>query len=778
MKKLNNKFKLGLLPLTIATILSGQVIAAENNETTINDDRKIEVISVTAQKRTQNLQQVPVAVTSISAEDIEKFGFSSASDIQFQTPGLIVSYASTSAIPNFSIRGIGLNDFTAVQSSPVAIHVDDVYLGSSTMLNFALFDIESVEVLKGPQGTLYGRNATGGAVNFATRKPTQDLEYGVSVNLANYESITTEGYISGGLTDTLSARVSLHSTEQKSGPFTHPVYGDVGKKSKVAGRFQLLWEPSDDFDARFVVYGGKDDSDGNQYQGFGALDGTGTCKLASDADFSFANQQQCKFGDDTNGNPVVSADDDPYTLQSGIINRDEIDVLGTSLAMNYEFSDILFTSITAYAKADRVSQEDADGSILRLVDVGYETQYKQLSEELRLTSLAKQKLEWTVGLYVSTDELYTPLTETDQTEWAVFNYRENHTYQLDTDSIALFTQNEYHINDKLSLVAGLRYTHETRAFKGGTYDLLESDGHFGGGPNSNGDFVPGPKPLPNLDDESSFDAVAAYTNQEITFDKWSWRLGANYQINEDMFTYVSVANGFKSGGFIGDITTQPAIEDPYDEETLTAYEVGFKADLFDYTVRWNSALFYYDYQDVILALSVEQPGGNSIFTNDNVSDADVYGIETDITWVPAENWELRLGGTLLETEQKQLVTVDLPIEGSDLPNAPKFSANYSVRYETELSENFVAFFQVDGTTRSKYYARAHSTPLTELEGYSLFNASVVIASNTDDWQVTLWAKNLTDETYYTYMNDLSWAGSIIKTPGTPRTYGIKFAYSF
>ena len=176
--KLFNKKKLNKIIALTAVVGAGQICSAA-----------LEEVVVTAQKREQSVQEVPIAITSIGGEDLKNLGFKSATDVQFQTPGLIVSYASSNAIPNFTLRGVGLNDFTAVQSSPVAIHVDDIYYGNSTLLNFALFDIDRVEVLKGPQGTLYGRNSTGGAVNFFSNKPTQEFEAGIDIGLANYDAI-------------------------------------------------------------------------------------------------------------------------------------------------------------------------------------------------------------------------------------------------------------------------------------------------------------------------------------------------------------------------------------------------------------------------------------------------------------------------------------------------------------------------------------------------------------------------------------------------------------
>lgn len=734
----------------------------------------LDEIIVTAQKRAQNIQDVPVAVTQLGGEAITDAGLESATDIQFLTPGLIVSYSSTNAIPNFSLRGIGLNDFTAVQSSPVAIHVDDVYLASSTLLNFALFDISRVETLKGPQGTLYGRNSTGGAVNFYTRAPTRDFEGNVSLGYGNFESFTAEGFLSGPLSETLSGRVSLFYKNQSDGPYSHPTIRNVGKQKKFAGRAQLLWEPSDAFDASLIVYGGTDKSDGNQYQGLGTIAANGTDICAPIvAGILDTGQNQCfSLPPSTPGlTAIQSLDNDPFTLQSGIINRDKIDVIGARFGFNYDLGGATLSSITGWANADRKSQEDADGTTLRAVDVGYETDFTQFSQELRLAGDGSGPLNWTVGAFFSDDKLVTPRTETDLSD--IFGgFRQNHAYELKTKSFALFTHNEYEVTDRLALVGGLRYTDERRRFKGGTITVDP-----GVGPNSNGDFVPSPTAVPDFDNAAAFDS--AYINDAIKFSNLSWRVGLNYDFADDVFGYASISNGFKSGGFVGDITIQQVLENPYDEETLTAYEIGLKTTLFDRRVRWNTSLFYYDYKDVILAVDVLQTTGplNTLFTNDNVSDAKVFGLESDLQWAVTDNLEIRLAGTYLDTKQNQTVAVVQAIDGSRLPYAPKWSGNATIRYEAPLNDDLKVGFQLDGTIRSSLFAEAESTRLARLSGYSLLNGRIGIKSDRG-WSLNFSMKNITDKRHFVYLNDIKGLGTVIRTPGPPRSYGLDLSFNF
>ena len=735
----------------------------------------IEEILVTAQKRVQNAQEVPISMTSLSGDDIKELNWSSPADIQYQTPGLIVSYASTNAIPNFVLRGIGLNDFTAIQSSPVAIHVDDVFYGNSTLLNFQLYDIDRVEVLKGPQGTLYGRNTTGGSINFFSAQPSQEFEAGAEIGLANFESTSVEGYASGPLSETLSARISAVVENRDSGPFKHPTLGKIGSGDKFAYRGQLLWDASDRLSAHLSVFGGEDDSEGNQYQGLPTYtnDGTfGICDsiVAGDS----APSASCSF----DGFGDVRIDDgDPYTLQTGVINRDEIDAFGSVLTLDYDLEFATLKSVTGYNTSDRVSQEDADGSIARNIDVGYATDFSQFTEELKLASSGEEAFTWTLGLFYSTDFLEAQLTETDL---AGLDFgRQNHAYELETDSFAAYLHGEYDLNPTLTLIAGLRYTDEERAFTGGTINV-----EAGEGPDAQGNFVPSPGPRPNGNYGNAAIFDSAFLDQAISFQEVSWTLGASWHLSESSMLYGKVSNGFKSGGFVGDITLQPILQEPYNEETLTAYEIGFKFDSADGAFRWNSAAFYYDYEDVILALSITGTGEAELdffLINENGADADVYGFESEIWWAPSENLDIKLGATWLDSEQKSLPTspfdVSERLDGNQLPYAPKFSANGLVRYEMSIAGDSKLRGQISFTTRSEHWAESTNVAISEIEGYTLWNASLAVRTSDERWTATLWCKNLFDEEYLQYINDLQGLGSILRTPGMPRAYGVSLAFS-
>lgn len=746
----NKQCRLGGLLMTMILVFGVGELSAQ----------QLEEIVVTAQKREQNVQDVPIAITTLSGDEIRNLGFKSAADIQYQTPGLIVSYSSTNAIPNFVLRGVGLNDFTAIQSSPVAIHVDEIYYGNSTLLNFALFDVERVEVLKGPQGTLFGRNTTGGAVNFFSAKPTDELSANLDLGAANYSNFTAEGYVNVPLSDNLLSRLSMQVVEQNGGPFDHLVHGEIGEQEKYAFRGQLLWDASEKLTAHLTVFGGQDESEGNQYQGIPTY-GAG-CVPAN-------GTTNCSFDDNT----IVPIDDnDPFTLQSSVINRDDISAFGSSLNISYELIEgLTLTSVTGHNKVDRKSQEDADGSPQRNVDVGYETDFEQFSEELRLSSVGQGRWDWTLGAYYSTDTLDTPLTETDL--FGIDFGRQNHSYVLETDSFAVFLHNEFQVTEPLSVFGGLRYTYETRDFRGGTTNVVA-----GVGPSSGGDFVPSVTPA-----TTEFDA--AFLDREITFKEISWTVGASLDISDQAMVYAKIANGFKSGGFIGDITDQTILQEPYDEETLTAYEIGLKSDWLGKTLRWNTSVFYYDYQDVILTLTVpsaDNPVPFDLLINENGADADVYGIESDIWLLPTEGLDIKFGFIYLDTETTAIPTSPFSIgerlDGNELVYAPKFSANGLVRYEAPIANGWLGFGQFDFTTRTKHWAEATNVDVSRIEGYTLLNARVGIGSAGEKWQISAWIKNIADEQYTQYVNDLSGLGAVLITPGYPRTYGLNLSLNF
>ena len=279
---------------------------------------------------------------------------------------------------------------------------------------------------------------------------------------------------------------------------------------------------------------------------------------------------------------------------------------------------------------------------------------------------------------------------------------------------------------------------------------------------------------------------AAFLDREIDFDEVSWTIGASFDVSDQAMVYAKIANGFKSGGFIGDITVNSILNEPYDEETLTAFEIGLKSDWLDGRLRWNTSFFYYDYEDIILALNIPNdsiPDSTiDLLINENGADADLYGLESELWLLPTEGLDIKFAFTVMDTETTGIQTSPFPVnerlDDNELVYAPKFSANGLVRYETPIAGGWLGFGQFDFTTRTKHWAESTNVPVSEIEGYTLLNARIGIGIAKPEMGSFLVVQNLTDEQYTQYINDLAGLGAILKTPGYPRTYGLDLSWNF
>jgi iron complex outermembrane receptor protein len=722
-------------------------------------------IVVTAQKRAQSAQDVGISIVSLTGDDLKNYGFEKPSDLARQTTNLVVAYTVSSNLPNFSLRGVGLNDFTSNNSSPVAVHLDEVNLAYSALLNFGLFDMERVEVLKGPQGTLYGRNTTGGTVNFHSNKPHPEFEAEVLAGYGRYSSKKMEGFINGTLGTNMSGRLSATWQNQSEGPWHNRFYDrDVGEIKRYAVRAQLLWTPNDDFSALLNLHGGREDSEGFQYSLLPAINATGDGLCSAYLDGSLEGGEADCFDFLGNQEP----DDDPYTSSS-------LKGHGVVLNLQWDIGSATLTSVSGHEFLDRFSSEDADGFPQIQIDGLYQDEFKQWSQELRLASNSVEPMSWLIGALIAADEVDTTRAEFLGRDLfgPGFGDGANLPSLQETDSAALFAHTEWRLADSLRLIAGLRYTHEERAFAGGTY-LTETPAEIGaGGIPAPGDIGP--------------DDFLTFQDDKISFDNVSGKIGLDYRRNDDWLFYGSVSSGFKSGGFGGDFAfSEEELSEPFDEETILAYEFGFKGTLFDERLQWNGALFSYDYNDVILNVSQEAqlPSGDTFvfFSNANGADAEIVGLETDFWWRPAQGLDIRLGLAWMNTELKNALPGNEDLEGDELTYAPKFSANGSVRYEWATHAGFQAGVQLDASHKGSHFGEVPNSPVAKIDAYTLVNCRVDFGSQNGSWTIGLWGQNLTDETYLVYVNDLvggdpaGGLGVVLTTAGYARTYGIDFLY--
>ena len=685
---------------------------------------ELEEVVVTAQKREQSLQDVGLTVSALSGEMLDSLGFNDSNALAASVPNLnIDAPTGEGGVSVIFIRGVGLNDFATNNSGPVGFYIDEVYTGSSNSQSTYLFDIERVEVLKGPQGTLYGRNTTGGAISVFSRRPTSEPEGYVKGSYGNYsegkDEYKIEGVVSGPLGDGLQGRLAGVSY-QSNGYMENLETGDYVEKDIWAGRGQLNWEASDRLAVLFNLHGSRNDSDADLYNS--------------------------------------SLDDDFYKGVSDIKPKIKVDQAGGSAKVDYAINDSIdLVSITAYDGLDKKHQEDADMLPLPIVHTEYQVNADDFSQELRLVG-ASGDLNWIGGLYY----LYEDLKQDQGVDLSGAGLPVPYVYhnKQELKTGAGFGQLEYSLTDAVVVTAGLRYTYLEVDFS------TRGSGTFFLDPEAPGGVTDSYSAADSLDD----DAV-------------SGKLGLNWHISEDVMLYTSASKGFKGPGFNGNFFIDLEAISPYDSEDLYAYEVGAKSAWLDGLLQLNGAAFYYDYQHAQIFNNAPIPGLGLPSNSIRNADITLYGGDLDLTWTPLQGLYLQLGVGYTHGEYDQdivdPVTGDLPIKGNQVQNTPEWSAFALANYEWSLGSAGYITAQVDASYSDDVYYSAFQDIAVGQKAYTLTNARLSWRSVDEKLELALWGKNLSDKEYASYVFDLRPDfGFLQRMRGVPRTVGVEARYAF
>ncbi len=704
----------------IAIIADGAEQAVTDAETEV-----IEEVIVTAQKREQDPDEIGIAIAVLAGDAVRELGLRQPVDLAAQISNLNINDTFTNSVVNVSIRGVGLNDYAVNNNTAAGIYVDGVYLVSPAMLGFQLFDLERVEVLKGPQGTLYGRNTTAGAVNFISRKPSDLFTANLSVNAGNFDFLSLEGAVGGKLLTGLAGRAALQVTRQGEGHQTNRATGkDVGQVDRFSWRGLIDWQVSDTVDLTLKLHGGYDKSD------------TWLIKV----DNSFTTDDDAFFSSD----PFSSAGREDTFL--------DVESVGASLIIHWSISEnLLFTSLTGYEDYSRRHVEDRDGTAMIHLDGDFHNDIRQVSQEVLFTYSGVDTLI-IAGIFYENDEVDTR---------DIFNifelglgfYSLGNEYIQETDSAALFLHTEWQLSSGWRLTAGLRYTDEKKEFRD-AFAFAYSDAYPSEGGTETQLFTP--------------------VNNDYDVTDLSGKIGIDYIGFNNAILYASVSKGFKSGNFQGQLTTNANDLASFDEENLIAYEIGFKGRLLD-NMQFNAAAFFYDYEDIqIYGPHFQHPTLGMLFGILNAGDAEILGAEFDVAWRLSRECDVRLGLGLLDTEITRSV-LDFVTEGSELPNSPRINFNVNVKYSRSIAENWTLQAIFDSHYKDDVtYDIVRSPSAAEEEGYWLLNLR--LGAVTGGWGLYVWAKNLTDESYRTQVL-ISTVGHG-ETWGFPRTYGVTVDYAF
>ncbi|HKP80217.1 MAG TPA: TonB-dependent receptor [Phenylobacterium sp.] len=700
----------------------------------------VEEVVVTAQRRTENIQSVPISIQAFSGDKLEKAGITGVEQLQMMTPGLTMSRSATASTP--FIRGIGSSAAGAGNEAAVALYVDGVYHELTFANTNSLPDVERIEVLKGPQGTLYGRNTTGGLIHIITKSPSQTPSGDFGISWGNYETLEAKGFLTGGLTDTIAASVSGYVRQQGKGYGRNLLVGGrISKRDEESVRGKIRYESDGTRITLAADYAHVTDDRGVQRE---ALPGVINGLPGQPATYTIFNG---KWHDVQTGSlPRTSP---PFRrangLTSGITDYQD---WGASLTVEHSFDGFDAISISAYRNADVDLFGDSDEGRPFLSDALVDFNTKNFTQEVRLASNNKGRVNWIVGaFYLDGDSI---------------NYLEVPTVivgQVLTKSYSAFAEVGFKLfDDAGTLTFGGRYTIDKRRIRGS----------LGGNP----DFgQPGfPLPPPGIDPST-------------TWKKPTYRIVYSHQVNDDFMAYASYNRGFKSGNY----NLIPATSKAYDPEILDAFEVGFKSTLADGRVRFNAAAFYYDYK--ALQLQVATNVSADIV---NAAGAEVKGAEGDFSARVTDNLTVDLGASYVDGEYTNFKNAQVYVQNLDAAGRPiggdssiSFDASGKrlVRSPTFTASAGVTYTQAfaDGELIAVVRAQYNGSMSWEASGrlkepsYTLVNASVGYEWNSG-WALRVQGANIFDAKYS--IATLSTNLGDVYSAGDPATYSVALSYKF
>ncbi|MDC1144585.1 TonB-dependent receptor [Porticoccaceae bacterium] len=689
--------------------------------------RMIEEVIVSATKRDTMLQDTPIAVTAFGQGELEKAALTEVSDLASAVPNLSMGNAGFSSALEISMRGITTSSNTESSNPAVSVNLDGVYIPRSAGANALFYDVERVEVLRGPQGTLFGRNSTAGAINVVSKKPTDQFEASVRFEAGNYDQHGVRGVVNLPVNNSLSLRTSLQ-WEERDGYFDHsgspiPIGKEHGAVDQFSGRLSALFTPTDEF-SWLLVY------EANQN------DGTAPLNIP---------------------NPVPEGED-IFRRPINFAPELNIDFKTLRSRIDWDFSDnVRFTYTAGLGSLDRFQLTDFDGGINAgagdeklLAD--FENDFS--SHDIQLQSSGDGALEWTIGAFYFEEE-----------NDVIFNAQvvpRNFTASFENlgrgqKAKAFYGQGTYSISNAVRVTAGARYTEDTK------YD---KDANFR--------FCPGA-------DVQSVDydlcSPPNHLAREEDFDQVTWRMGLDWDLNEEILLYGSVATGFKSGGFSN---LSPA----YDEETVITTEAGLKGSFLDNTLRLNAALFASTYKDLQVSQVID-----SAQVTTNAAEAKINGLELEALWLIGDNTQIDGFVSWLDAEFDEYLdacdasqggcsgpdAILLDLSGNKLNRSPEWSFNLGIEHEFALAGGTLTP-RLSVHWEDDYYLRVFNRDdIDRVDSWTKTDFTLKYEPHAGNWGVQIFAKNLQDDAVRQTAN-VSQSRAVTNTYSTPRTYGVKFDY--
>ena len=694
----------------------------------------IEEILVTATKRSQSMQDVAISMSAFSGEQLEELGIDEPLALNFQIPGLMMNQQNGGLTP--VIRGIGTLDVSAGQESSVSVYIDGMLSVAPYGNTFSFNNIERIEVLKGPQGTLFGRNSAGGLIHVITKTPQQETEVYGSVSFGDYDTLRAKLYATTGLSDTLAADIAITYLNQDKGYGENVDTGtEFDTQEDLLIRSKWLWTPTEKTTVTAAF-------------------------MYSDTEYTCCIAKQ--FLPDAVGLDGVTGYTGDFYNITGLIDPDATsDGYNIALTIEHEFANFTIKSITSYQELDAFQSFDNDQTLVPIVDVWIDEQlYETWTQEIQLISNTDSRLQWIVGAFYMDDEAGFGGPYGLGLEGAgVGGVGLSIDGIISTESIAVFGEITYAISESTELTVGARYTDDQRDHLAGIQvhiPIFDADGNFVGGPE-----VAVALP-PTANDES--------------WNEPTYRVILSHRFNDQVMVFGSYSRGFKAGNFnaVGpfDLPTEPEIVD--------TFEIGFKSDLFDRRLRLNGAIYYNEYDDIQLGVTV----GPSIVTV-NATSAESQGFEFDATAVLSDNLELLFGFSYIDSEildfPNAICFFPNPAGGSDevicdasgntLPRAPEFTFNIAPTLTVPMGGGHfratIGLYYNDGFFWTFDNVREESS-------YTLLNASIGWTAADERWGIRLFGANLLDEEYSRFTAIQGVGDSFVAA--NPMTYSLELNF--
>jgi outer membrane receptor protein involved in Fe transport len=776
-----------------------------------NSDAVPEVI-VTAQKREQRLQDVGLTVTAVGAEELANKRVSTLADLAQAVPGLIYTQSQNNT-PVYTLRGVGFFESSLAAYPDVSTYIDQAPLPLPVTSTLTLFDLERVEVLKGPQGTLFGNNATGGAINFIAAKPSSEFGSGETIGYGRFNTFDFDGYVTGPLSSTVNARLAAKVTRGDDWQRSYTTDASSGKVNNTALRMLLDWNPNDLLKISFNLNGWLNYSDPLVPQYYrltpqnapGAPGPFGTNVPTNLPIFSYPTAPRDARAADFSPTNVPSSHN---TFWQGAFRGD------------YKISDsVTLTSLTSYLQTRIQENLEYDGTTLEAYDLaGHAGKVKSVSQELRLAGTGQGAMRWVFGgNYERTTADDAALNLSGDSTSAFINGSSLAYFYADQKMVnyAGFGNIEYDLNHAFTLKGGVRYTKAKRSTVSGNTQPTDRVDPYALGFNNFFNIIwnslsaiyPNFTPVKQgdsfvIDNRLKPDGTplnpATYGTAgnfygELDESNVSWSVGADFKPTDEALLYANVSKGYKAGSFPLVSAATWSQQVGISQESLVDYEVGFKTQAFNRRLTTNGAAFFYDYRNKQLRANIVDGIFGLLNGLVNVPKSRVMGAELEMTYRPERSLALSLSGTYLDAKVREYngivgagvdpatglrVPIFQSYEGAQLPFSPKVQLAASAHYTMEVSSSWNAFVGGDITHQSKSFGVLAVTSADksnyEVPSRTLVGLNAGLEAPDNRWRLTVWGRNIFNE-YYTLNSILAYDG-IVRYAGRPAEYGVSFSY--